>query len=162
MNVPIVVSDTSPVRALAHLGLVDLLGTLFDRVFIPPAVVAELARVGIDLSTPSGFPTWLEVRAPADVRQVADLMMELDRGESEAITLAIEVGSTELLIDEADGRKVAHQMGLEPVGVIGVLIRAKARGRLATVLPLLDRLQSELNFFISAALRAEAARLAGE
>ena len=159
---PIVVSDTSPVRALAHLGLVDLLGALFDRVFIPPALVSELARVGVDLSNPTGLPAWLEVRAPADVRRVTDLLLELDRGESEAITLAIEVGSTELLIDEADGRQVARRMGLAPVGVIGLLIRAKARGHLAAVLPLLDRLQTELNFFISAVLRAEAARLAGE
>jgi predicted nucleic acid-binding protein len=160
--VPIVVSDTSPVRALAHLGLTHLLGALFDRVLIPPAVLAELSRVGIDLSAPSGPPPWLEVRAPADAQGVADLLRELDRGESEAITLAIEVGSTELLIDESDGRQVARRMGLEPVGVIGLLIRAKARGHPVVVLPLLDRLQSELNFFISAALRAEAGRLSGE
>ena len=159
---PIIVSDTSPVRALAHLGLTHLLGALFDRVLVPPAVLDELARVGVDLSAPGGLPVWLEVRSPTDARGVADLLRELDRGESEAITLALEVGTRELLMDESDGRRVARRMGLEPVGVIGLLIRAKARGHLRGVLPLLDRLQSELNFFISAALRAEAARLSGE
>jgi predicted nucleic acid-binding protein len=160
--VTIIVSDTSPVRALAHLGLTSLLGSLFDRVLIPPAVLGELARVGINLSVPDGLTQWLEVRAPVDALAVSDLMRELDRGESEAIALAMEAGSRELLMDESDGRRVARRMGLEPVGVIGLLIRAKARGHLGSVLPLLDRLQSELNFFISAALRAEAARLAEE
>lgn len=159
---PIVVSDTSPVRALSHLGLAHLLGALFDRVLIPPAVLAELARVGVDLSTAGVAPAWLEVREPLDANRVTDLLRELDRGESEAIALAIEVGSTELLIDESDGRQVARRLGLEPVGVIGLLIRAKIRGHVPAVLPLLDRLHDELNFFISPALRSEAARLAGE
>jgi len=38
----VVVSDTSPIRALAHLGLLDLLQRLFDRIAIPPAVASEL------------------------------------------------------------------------------------------------------------------------
>lgn len=108
------------------------------------------------------MPAWLEVRGPRDGNRVASLLLELDRGESEAIALAIEVGTTELLIDESDGRQVARRLGLEPVGVIGLLIRAKVRGHVPAVLPLLDRLQDELNFFISSALRSEAARLAGE
>ncbi len=40
----IVVSDTSPVRALAHLGRLDLLKTLFGEVLIPPAVLDELEQ----------------------------------------------------------------------------------------------------------------------
>ena len=47
----IVVSDTSPVRALAHLGLLDLLGSLFSQVLVPPAVQAELKV------PPSGLPS---------------------------------------------------------------------------------------------------------
>jgi len=125
--------------------LLELLGTLFDRVFIPPAVVAEPSRVGVELPTPAGQPAWLEVRAPADTRGVADLSLELDRGESEAITPAIEVGSTELLIDEADGRRAARRMGLEPVGVIGLLIRANAtrapRGRSSAARSIAKRAQ---------------------
>jgi predicted nucleic acid-binding protein len=160
---PIVVSDTSPLRALAHLDLTLLLGLLFDRVLIPPAVSDELGRAGVRLNAPSEqLPGWLEVRSPSDSVRVAELRRELDIGESEAISLALEIGSTELLIDEHDGRQVARRFGLEPVGVIGVLIRAKARGHVPVVVPLLDRLQNELNFFISAALRSEAQRLAGE
>jgi predicted nucleic acid-binding protein len=93
---------------------------------------------------------------------VQELLKELDQGESEAIALALEVRTGQILIDERDGREVARRFGLEPVGVIDILIRAKARGLIVAVSPLLDRLQSELNFFISLALRTEALRLVGE
>ena len=38
----VVVSDTSPIRALSHLGRVDLLRELFGTVLVPPAVDEEL------------------------------------------------------------------------------------------------------------------------
>ncbi len=40
---PVVVSDTSPIRALAHLGLIDALAKLVGEVFVPPSVALELA-----------------------------------------------------------------------------------------------------------------------
>jgi len=61
----IVVSDTSPLRALAHLGKVALLEELFELIIVPPAVAAELLHpprrfVPIDVSAIA----FLEVRAP--------------------------------------------------------------------------------------------------
>jgi predicted nucleic acid-binding protein len=38
----VVVSNTSPLRALDHLGHIDWLEQLFDQVYLPPAVAAEL------------------------------------------------------------------------------------------------------------------------
>jgi len=121
--VRIVVSDTSPLRALTHL---ELLGKLFSQILIPPAVEAELKRVGLDLFQSPGQTTFA-LRAPGDVNQVSALLNELDPGESEAISLAIEVNSKEVLMDQWDGRQVALRLGLEPVGVIGILVRAKNR-----------------------------------
>ena len=43
---PIVVSDTSPIRALAHVGHLDLLGAIYGEVLIPPAVADELQDAG--------------------------------------------------------------------------------------------------------------------
>ena len=40
----VIVSDTSPIRALHHLGQVEWLDVLFGEVFVPPAVADELAN----------------------------------------------------------------------------------------------------------------------
>lgn len=43
-----------------------------------------------------------------------------------------------------------------------MLTRAKARGLVPAITPLLDRLESQLGFFISPKLRAEVLKEAGE
>jgi hypothetical protein len=48
-------------------------------------------------------------------------LSQLDSGEQEAITLALELQADALLIDELKGRKAAKQHGLKIVGVLGVL-----------------------------------------
>jgi len=53
-------------------------------------------------------------------------MLELDAGESATIALALELGASRILLDETDGRTVAKALGLRPIGVLGVLLRAKA------------------------------------
>jgi len=159
----LVVSDTSPIRALAHLNQLGLLTRLFGQVLVPPAVELELA------SPPAGLPKvnvrtlpGLEVRAPQSRQRVLEFMQTLDPGESEALALAIEVHADALLIDEAAGRAAAQEVGLRPIGVLGILLRAKQRNLIPELRPLLDQLQTDIVFFISAALRAEILRLAGE
>ena len=152
----LVVSDTSPICALAHLNHLDLLGRLFGEVLVPPAVAAEL-RVsagswpGLDVGTLPIF----KVQAPRDSRRVAELCAGLDIGESEAIALALECRADAVLLDEARGRLAAAQEGLQVVGTLGVLERAKRRRLIARVLPLVDRLTKETGFFVSAELREE-------
>lgn len=52
-------------------------------------------------------------------------------------------------------------IGLERIGRLDLLIKAKQEGVIATVRPLLDALDAN-HFRISDALRAEALKLAGE
>jgi predicted nucleic acid-binding protein len=158
----IIVSDTSPIRALGFLELLPLLSELFERVLVPPAVEAELLRsdaryAAIDLSNFS----FIEVRAPQDKRRVEEFLQALDLGESEALVLAIENGVRLILMDEFRGRSVATQVGIQPLGALGVLLRAKSRGLIGTVRPLIERLD-KLEFYMSAQLKENVLRLAGE
>jgi predicted nucleic acid-binding protein len=57
---------------------------------------------------------------------------------------------------------MAKRLGLSPIGVLGLLVRAKQRGLVTLVQPLLDQLENDLGFFISRSLRSEILRLAGE
>lgn len=158
----IVVSDTSPIRALNHLGLLDVLSQLFGRVLLPPAVLDELTRSprfgAVDLSQQE----FIEVREPRDTARVQQFRENLDLGESEALALALEVDAEALLIDETAGRLFAKGQGVSVIGTLGVLSRAKTRGLVSQVGPLLDRLRTELGFFVSDELRAEFLRSVGE
>jgi uncharacterized protein len=160
---PVVVSDTSPLRALQYLAHLDWLHELFGHVFLPPAVAAELRRppatyTSVDVSE---WP-YLEVRAPQNAARVTELQVEVDPGEAEAIALAEELQADVVLIDELAGRDVAIRSGLTVVGTLGVLLEAKRFGLCTAVKPLLDRLQTELNFFVSPGLRSAMLQQAGE
>ena len=159
----IVVSDTSPIRALNHLGRLELLKALFGEIVVPTAVAVELEqprpRFAPIAVTPLPF---VRVRTPRDRTAVASLQKTLGPGEAEAIVLAEELHADAILIDEAAGRAVALRRGLRPIGVLGTLLRGKERGLIREIAPLLDHLQRELGFFISKKLRDDVLKQAGE
>jgi predicted nucleic acid-binding protein len=160
---PLVVSDTSPIRALAHLGLLDLLPALYGPILAPPAVAQELLRPRttlpvVDLS----LVPFIRVQAPNNSPDLQRLLGLLDAGEAEALALAVEVSASILLIDERAGRAEGTRLGLAVVGTLGALLRAKQRGLVPAVGPLMDRLVNAINFFIAPPLRAAVLRLAGE
>jgi uncharacterized protein len=71
----VVVSDTSPIRALEHLGLIDLLRVLYSTVLIPPGVFQELLNpsstlASIDLSV---YP-FIQVQTPLDTARVGQFL----------------------------------------------------------------------------------------
>jgi predicted nucleic acid-binding protein len=158
----VIVSDTSPLRALDHLGRLDLLTAVFDRVVVPPAVRDELLhpRRRFKPIEIAAIPHAV-VQAPANSRRVSELCRELQTGEAQAIALAEEL-DVQLLIDEMAGRTVAQRLGLRTTGVVGLLVEAKSRGLVDRVIPSLERLRSELGFFLSAKLVEDVRVLCGE
>ena len=150
----IVVSDTSPIRALYHLRLLPILQTLYGQVYAPPAVREELdspsAQFERILLTDYDF---IVVRVPHNIAQVEQLLQSLDLGESEALSLALELRADAVLIDEADGRKAAEENGVRPLGTLGVLLEAKGKGLVPQISGLIDSLVDELGFFVSDTLR---------
>ncbi|MFQ5419584.1 MAG: hypothetical protein ACE5EY_04400 [Anaerolineae bacterium] len=106
-----VVSNTSPLLNLSITGHLHLLPQQFERIWIPEAVLAELR---LEESLP-GSPAirqaiqdgWLQVKPVQDTVFVQVLARELDRGEAEAIGLAIEMGASRVLLDEREGRRIA-------------------------------------------------------
>ena len=148
----IVISDTSPISSLFLTNQVDLLPKIFGRVIIPQEVFSELLILetdfGHDLSALK-TASWLEVLQVKDLRAVNRLKEMLDDGESEAIILAKELQADYLLIDEHEGRQIAASEGLQIIGVLGVLIQAKANGFIPLVKPVIDDLQNIAKFRIS-------------
>lgn len=129
----IVVSVTSPIAAI---GRLDLLHSLFGTVVIARAVV-----------DPKKAP-WLTVRSVKRRNLVAASSADLDAGEAEAIALAADVKADLILMDERRGRRYAARLGLRPLGLLGVLIKAKRDGVVTAVKPILDDLISKAGFWI--------------
>jgi len=160
---PVVISDTSPLRALAHLGHMEWLQELFHQIRLPPAVASELrhppsALAAVDVA---GWQ-FLVIQSPRNLQRVSEFRLRLDAGEAEALALAEELHADVVLVDELAGREVARQCGFTVLGTLGILLRAKQQGLCPAVAPLLDRLQRELNFFVSPGLRQTILRQAGE
>ena len=147
-----VVSNTSPILNLAIIDQLDLLPQQFDQVSIPPAVVEELkldaALPGVEQIHQGMNAGWLQVQTLDDFNLVRALERDLDRGESEAIALALQLGYQTVLMDEHEGREAARRMGLRPVGILGVLLRAKSLQQLNALKPVVLALREEAGFYV--------------
>jgi predicted nucleic acid-binding protein len=126
----LVVADTGPINYLVLIDAIGVLPKLFERVFVPAAVHAEL----IDAEAPAGVrtwiahaPEWLEVRPNPESDNSLD-ESTLDEGERAAIALARAISADLVLMDDRAGVAVARQHGLAVTGTLGVLELAARRG----------------------------------
>jgi len=65
-------------------------------------------------------------------------------------------------MDEQAGRAAAASLGLRTIGLLGILRDAKEQSLIPAVAPLLDRLEQEADFWISASLRSIVLKSVGE
>jgi predicted nucleic acid-binding protein len=157
----VIVSDASPIIALAICKKLDLPDKLFDQVYIPQAVFHELTipnKPNVEAIT-----EWAKDRVAnaKNTAAITALSLNLDPGESEALALYWEIAADYLLIDEKKGRAIAMRNGIRTVGTIGILLSAKRQGFLTTVKPCLDTLVSS-GFRISDMLCRQILEKAGE
>jgi hypothetical protein len=152
----IVVSDTTAITSLLQVGQADLLAKLYQEVLIPPAVHQEL------LLAHSVLPTFLQVKAVHGSADVRRLQTELDLGEAEAIALAKEQRADLLLIDEAEGRRVALREGVSVIGLLGVLVQAKRLALINSVRELTGQLEQVAGFRVTDEVKEIIFRNAGE
>ncbi|MCX7012132.1 MAG: DUF3368 domain-containing protein [Candidatus Sumerlaeota bacterium] len=157
----IVVSDTSPLTSLWAIGRVELLETLFNRVFAPEAVRRELAAVRGQAEVFAAMP-WFKFSPAPELESLEFEEFKLGLGEVEAISLAVKLKADYLLIDEELGRSVARRFGLTTVGAIGILLESKRVGLISRVRPELDALRAKAGFWIARPVYDRALQLAGE
>ncbi|MGC1393575.1 MAG: DUF3368 domain-containing protein [Coleofasciculaceae cyanobacterium] len=159
----IVISDTSAINNLAAIGKLDLLQQLYGKIIIPTAVYQELLNAGATDPGTLAVQTldWIQTKSVTNFALLQTLQNNLDIGEAEAIVLAVELNATRLIIDERRGRNQATQLGVQVIGLLGILLAAKQQGFIPTVQPVLDDLM-EQGFWIREQLYAEILQLAGE
>jgi predicted nucleic acid-binding protein len=160
----IVVSNTSPLTNLAAIGQFDLLRRLYAKVHIAQGVWEELNAGGKRWPgcAEVAQASWVERLVVQNQDLVTALRRDLDRGEAETIALALQLGADLVLLDEQEGRHAAQRMGLQVIGVLGILLEAKAAGTIHTVRPHLDALRQAAGFYVSTSLYQHALAAANE
>ena len=116
-----IVSDTTTLIILGKLKQYHLLENLFSKIYIPNEVMKELSKKSDGILEQIEELDLFEVKNISDMHLFHFLDEILDKGESQAIVLANELNMI-LLIDEKKGRAIAKDMGLEIIGLLGVLI----------------------------------------
>jgi len=134
-----VVVNTTPLIALSEIGKLSLLKDLYGEVYIPKAVLNEV----------ESEPAFTEVRASSDWIHVVDVkddsqkklfQTRLHAGEVEVMLYAIESQADLVILDDKLARRTAKYMGLTISGTVGMLVKAKERGFLKEVKPVLESL----------------------
>ena len=147
-----VISDTSPISYLARIGALEVLPALFGEILVPFTVLAELRhpQAPQELNEwQSTVPQWIRVCRPLQLLGG----LNLDAGETEAISLAKEHAGSLLIIDEIKGRNIAVSRGLLVIGTLGVIEEADRKGLLEFESSL-QRLRAT-NFRVSAVIAEE-------
>ncbi len=150
---PEAISDSSTLIHTARIGRMGILNFFYDLIIITPGVWKEVVeegrgRLGV-LEVKEAYNSgWIEIMAPANKSLVQLLERELHKGEAETIALALEQDYDVVFLDESEARKVAKLYGLRMTGIIGILIRAKFEGKIASLREELDKLRNEAGFWI--------------
>ena len=154
----VVIADAGPVIALARVGHLPLLRSLFGCVWITETVRQEIFEGGqfadTDAVQQAIAQGWLVVEAA--VHEPLSLMTsELDAGELSSITWAfarLQKGLRSLLIlDDARARAIAAKLKLPLVGTAGVIGQARLAGLIDQAAPLLWQLP-KAGYFVAPAI----------
>ena len=115
---PIVISNASPIINLAIIGRLNLLKTIWGKIYVPEAVWKEVVIDGEDKAEVAEIKKvdWIIVEKVRNHNLTLLLMQNLDKGEAEAIALAIEKNADIILLDETDAREAADIYELLSLG----------------------------------------------
>ena len=155
-----VVVNTTPLIALAEIGELHLLKDLYGEIYIPDAVFEEI----------KSEPAYSEVRVASEwIKQVSVspagntdmLSSRLHTGEVEVIQYARESDADLVILDDQLARRTAKYLGLTITGTLGVIIKAKEKGYVQSVKPIMDKLIQN-GLYISPKVQEDVLKLSDE
>lgn len=117
-------SNTTPLIALAGVGLLDLLPSLFGEIYVVESVIEECAAGGPVVVPDLRALPWVRI-VKLESTNLPGVLLELDKGERDTLSMARQLNAQRVIIDERIGRNIAELIGLQVVGTLGVLLKAK-------------------------------------
>lgn len=85
-----IISDTSCLITLTNIGEIDLLRLTYGKIITTQIIADEFAEA---------LPSWIEIKSPSDNTIQSILELQLDKGEASAITLALELKNSTVILD---------------------------------------------------------------
>jgi len=128
----IIISDTSCFIVLTNIGELDLLHKVYGQIITTIDIATEFGET---------LPEWVEIQNVSDKYRQQLLEMQIDKGESSAIALALETPDCTVILDDYKARKVAERLGINITGTIGVIIKAKLKGIIPSIKPFVEKIK---------------------
>lgn len=154
--------NASPLIVLAKSGLLDRFLELADEVMIPTAVAAEITSTK-DVMDPARC--WILHRTPLiqPTTIISPFIMawDLGAGESAVISLAAMRPAAVAVLDDLAARRCAQALGLEIIGTLGLVLKAKHAGLIPSATEALDAITAA-GLYISPHLLEKIRQQAGE
>ena len=98
-----IIADTSCFIILSKIEELDLLKKVYGQIVTTTAIVEEFGET---------LPDWVIIENVSDKSRQRILELQIDRGESSAIALALEIPKSTLILDDFKARKIAQQLGI--------------------------------------------------
>lgn len=148
----IIISDTSCFIILSRIGEFNILFEVYGNIVTTKEIALEFGEK---------LPEWVEVKDVKDKYSQKLLEMQIDKGESSAIALALETAECTLILDDYKARRIAEQLSLSYTGTIGVIIKAKQMGIISSIKPILYKIK-RTDFRLSSDIEYQALQAANE
>jgi predicted nucleic acid-binding protein len=138
-NINTIITDASCFILFDKLACLQLLEELYGRVYTTPEIAKEYGKI---------LPQFVIVQAVKNTSLLHTYAEIVDIGEASALALAGEVEAPSLISDDLKGRNLASKLKFEFTGSAGVLVLAKQRGIIPSLIPYFDKIK-ESNFRIT-------------
>lgn len=148
----IIISDTSCLIILSKIKEPDLLQKVYGQITTTSEVADEYGEP---------LPDWITISKLKDKSKQQLIELQIDKGESSAMALAMEMNESTIILDDYKARKVAERLGLSYTGTIGIIIKAKLKGIIPSIKPILNKIK-QTDFHISKELEFIALKEAKE
>lgn len=156
------VVNSSPLIVLGKAGCLDLLPRLAGLLVVPAAVVREVTVRKEEASLIAFLETssLLQIEPDGELRHEV-LAWDLGNGESQAISMAAQLGAARVVLDDLEARRCANAMNIRVIGSLGVVVMAKQKGLIAEAKPVVERLR-RVGLYLDDGLVTKALGMVGE
>ncbi len=156
----IVFSNTTPIIALSSIQRLELLPLLFGEIHLVTEVIDE-CTVGGPVSVPTLHQlNWIKPVQSTPLQNTS-VLLELDKGEKHTLDMACKYKADWVIIDEKIGRNMAEYLGLRVTGTLGILLKAKQQGLIASFSDSVKSMQTQ-GIYYQSTLITKLAQTVGE